>query len=294
MGPNVWTVKNQQYIMALAALLAGVCALGGCEGEYILTVPDQIARIGETANVVIRVERYEVGSLRMDIEGAPIRLQVGDLTEHGAFTDEMGFTGLLTDAGYAGTAVEVPKKEGRYVLKVSLQDDLGDEAYAEAPLYVWPHDVSVTAVDLDALPRAKDVAAVLAKDALDEIAKTSRLVYFTQNDVGDNPTTRGKITGCGYPEGPLFTWRRSYTHYVRTGKLRLPRRIIESRLVMHLGYLRKLFPGLKTGVCTTEAAAREFARVGIRPVIVGPVEILDLNTTRRVDWPRLKQHGAGQ
>jgi len=277
----------------LAAILACVWAQAGCGGEYILNVPDQIAQIGQTANVVIRLERYEFASLRMSVEGAPIRLQVGDLLEHGAYTDEMGYTGLVTEDGYAGTAVDVPDEEGKYVLKISLQDDLGDEAYAEAPVYVWPRDVRVTAVDLDALPGAEDPVAGLAKAALDAIAATSRIVYLTQNDVADKPASRKKITACGYPDGPVSTWRRSYWHFVRTGKLRLPRFVVESRLVMHLRYLRALFPGLKAGVCTSEAAAREFAKWGIRPVLVGPVDAVDLDATRRLDWWHLMKRGTG-
>ncbi len=122
-------------------MLACVCALAGCRGQYIITLGDQVAPAGGNANVAMRLERYEFGSLRMSVEGQPMRFQVGDRPENerGAYTDVLGFTGTL-DEPLAGTAVPVPEEPGKYVLKVSLQDDLGDEAHAEAALYVWKRD----------------------------------------------------------------------------------------------------------------------------------------------------------
>ena len=270
-----------------------VCAwaLCGCGGEYILSVPDQVAPAGGGANVVIRLERYEFASFRMSVEGAPMRFQVGDLLEVGAYTDEMGFTGLLTEAGYAGTAVGVPEAEGTYVLTVSLQDDEGDEAHAAVPVYVWSRRSALTAVDVDALPRADEMGAVSAKAALDAIAASSHVVYLTQDDVGEKSVVREKIIKAGYPDGPVFTWRRSYVHFVRTGPLRLPQFVRESRLVMHLRYLKALFPGLACGICTTSDAAGELARAGITPVLVGRADAEGLTVTRRQDWSDLAQRG---
>jgi len=277
--------------LSLALVVACAAALCGCGGEYILTVPDMVAPVGETANVVIRLQRYEFASLRMSVEDAPMRFQVGDLLEVGAYTDELGFTGLLTDKGYAGTAVPVPETEGTYVLNVSLQDDEGDEAHAATPVYVWPRDAALTAVDVDALPPADEMGSVAAKTALDAIAKTSRVVYLTRDDVGDKAAVRAKIARAGYPDGPVFTWRRSTLHFVRTGPLRLPQFVRESRLVMHLRYLKALFPGLARGICTTSAAARELARAGITPVVVGPADPDGLTVTRRRDWSDLAARG---
>ncbi|MBL7133740.1 MAG: hypothetical protein ISS78_06550 [Phycisphaerae bacterium] len=288
-------MRNGQYMTALAAILACAWSLAGCGREFVVTVPDQVAQVGGKANVVIRLERYEFASLKMTVEGAPMRVQVGDRLECGAYTDELGFTGWLSESGFGeGTGVPVPDKAGKYVLNVSLQDDMGDEAHAEAPVYVWPREEKLTAVDLDALPDAGDAAAPLAKAAVDEIAKTSHVVYLTQTDVEDKPAARSKVAACGYPDGPVFTWRRRYRHFVRTGKYRRPRIVDESRLVMNLWYLRGLFPDLKAGVCIDVAAAREFENSGIRPVLVGPAEATGIKATRRVDWLDLMQKGTGQ
>ena len=294
--PNVTTVTIGRVILRLTGAWVCVSALAGCGGEYILTVGDQVATAGGEANVIIRLEKYEFVSYRTPAEGQPMRFQVADLLECCAYTDELGFTGssILTERGYAGTAVPVPKKEGKYVLKVSLQDDRGREAYAEVPVYVWLRGSPVTAVDLDSLPVAEDPAAAEAKSALAAIAKISHVVYLTQTDVGDKPPVRAKLTACGYPDGPVLTWRRSYLHYfARTGPLRLPQHIRESRLVMHLEPLRTILVGLKVGVCTTQSAAREFAKAEIRPVLVGTAAE-GLAVTRRADWADLARRGTGK
>ena len=283
--------------LRLTGVLVCVLALAGCGGEYIITVSDQVAPAGGSANVVIRLERYEFASIRKSVEGAPIRLQVVDqvppLLECGAYTDEIGFTGALTDQGYAGTAVPVPKKEGKYVLRVSLQDNRGDEARSETPVYVWQRDSSVTAVDLDSLPAAEEPAAAHAGAALARVAKNSHVVYLTQTDAGDKDAARAKVTTRGYPDGPVLTWRRSTLHFARIGPLRLPQFVRESRLVMHMKYLKALLPGLKAGLCATAPAAREFAEAGISPVIVGTADTEGVAATRRADWADVSRQGTG-
>lgn len=287
------TVKIRRLLLRFMGVILCAWAPAGCSGEYILTVPDQVVPAGGKANVVMRLERYEFASLRTSVEGAPIRFQVGKLLERCAYTDELGFTGTLTDEGYAGTDVPVPKKPGKYVLTVSLQDDAGDEAHAEAPVYVWGPDRPVTAVDLDSLPSADDDEAGDAKAAMARIAESSHVVYLTRDDVDDKADARAKLTTCGYPDGPVLTWRRSTIHFARVGPLRLPQFIHESRLVMHMKYLRRRLPSLQTGVCTTENAAREFAKAGIRPVLVGDKDAEGLTVTRRTDWADLAGKGTG-
>lgn len=277
--PNVPTVtRTRRLILRLTGVLVCVCALAGCGGQYIITVGDQIARAGDAANVVIRLERYEFASFRMSVEGRPMRFQVRDLLECGAYTDELGFTGGATEEGYVGTLVPVPKEPGKYVLKVSLQDDQGDEAYAEAALYVWKKDSPVVAVDLDTLPTAADPAISDARSALARLAKTSHVVYLTQTDVADKAISRSKVSSCGYPDGPVLTWRRSYVHLARVGPLRMPRLIRnESRQVMPASHLKDLLGGLDMGLCATISAAHEFRKAGIRPVVV----------TRRASWAQI-------
>ena len=293
-GPNGATVIKRPENLSVALMAACVMALCGCGGEYILTVPDLVAPPGETANVVIRLERYEFASLRMTVEGAPMRFQVGKLLEVGAYTDEMGFTGLLTDAGYAGTAVPMPETEGTYVLNVSLQDNEGDQAHVETPVYVWARGSALTAVDLDSLPVAEEMDAVYARAALAAVAMTSHVVYLTQAGVGDKAALREKIVTAGYPDGPVFTWRRSTLHFVRTGPLRLPQFVRESRLVMHMRYLKALYPGLAGGICTTSGAAAELAEAGIMPVLVGEADVEGLTVTRRSTWSDLARRGVAK
>ena len=240
----------------------GLCVglLAGCGGQYVITVGDQVAPAGGEAAVVVRLQQHEFSDVKRNIEHAPMRLRIDDGPERGAFTDELGF---------AGTTVRAPAEPGKFRLTVAMQDAAGDEASRDAPVYVWKKDAAVAAVDLDALPEVGESAAAEARTALSRTAEKYKLLYLTRTDVYDLAPARQKFEAAGYPSGPILVWQRRYRHFARSGSLRLPQVITESKLMTSLSYLRELFPNLKVAVCGSEAASKPFREAGISAVIIG-------------------------
>ena len=241
-------------------LLLGAAIICGCEGQYILTVPDQVVPVGSDAPVVVRVQRYEFASWRMSIEGEPMRFRIADGLERCAFSDELGFAAATTPA---------PQKPGKYDLLVALQDKQGDEAAIRAPAFVWPADAPVAAVDLDSLPGPGRQWAPQAREAVVRLAKTLRIVYVTRISPYEHASLRAKVSECRYPDGPILVWRAKYRHFARTGPLRFPKLVTEARMVADLSFLRKRFKNLTLGVSTSSESARAFRAAGLTPVVIG-------------------------
>lgn len=262
-------------------LLPAVC--GGCAGQYILTVPDQVAPAGGQAVCVIRVQRAEVALLALPVPDAAMRLRVDDGDERGAYTDALG---------YAGTTVRVPATPGRYTLRVALQDPRGDEAHASAPLYVWEPNRPAFAVDLDSLPPAlmKD-AATAAKAALLRLASEGDILYMTRRAVEEHPAAHQELARAGFPDGPVLLWQRERWHVVRENQWSIPRVVVESRLVNQIAGLRTMFPGLQTGVTSSDLSAKAFAEAGLKVVLIGPAAAVGPNVVRRADWNDLARQG---
>ena len=241
-------------------LLLGAAIICGCEGQYILTVPDQVVPVGSDAPVVVRVQRYEFASWRMSIEGEPMRFRIADGLERCAFSDELGFAAATTPA---------PQKPGKYDLLVALQDKQGDEAAIRAPAFVWPADAPVAAVDLDSLPGPGRQWAPQAREAVVRLAKTLRIVCVTRISPYEHASLRAKVSECRYPDGPILVWRAKYRHFARTGPLRFPKLVTEARMVADLSFLRKRFKNLTLGVSTSSDSARAFRAAGLTPVVIG-------------------------
>ena len=268
-------------------MLAAVA--GGCGGQYILTVPDQVAPAGGETACVVRLQRNDFFVLSLAVKKAALRFQAGGGSERGAYTDELG---------YAGAAVPVPAAEGRYAMRVSHMDSEGEEIVVEAPAYVWPAEASVVVVDLDFLPHHKGRVAEQTVAALGQLAQGNRILYFTRQSVRRHAALHKKLGELGYPHGPILLWQREHWHIVREGKYRIPRMVVESRLVSQLASLKRQFPTLRAGVCGTELAARAFAAEGLNVVVVGS-EKVTLPTSsgnppvliRRASWAELEKKG---
>jgi len=93
--------------------------VGGCGGEYILTVPDQLSAAGGDITVVARLQRNDFFVVNLAAEKAYLRFQIGDGLERSASTDELG---------YSGVRLAMPEKPGRYDMAIRYQDDDGDES----------------------------------------------------------------------------------------------------------------------------------------------------------------------
>ncbi len=261
--------------------LACLASLAGCGGQYVLTIPDQVAPTGGHVAAVVRLEQYEFASFMMSVEDAPMRVRVADGTERAAFTDVMGF---------AGTTVPAPAKPGKYDLHVAMQSIRGDEVEGVAPAYIWAPTAKVLAVELEALPDMSDPTADDALAALRRIAKDTHIVYLTRRSPYEMAAARRKITDVGYPDGPVLAWRQSFTHLTRVGRLRLIWFVTESNLVSRVEYLRRIFPGLKHGICGSAQSGMAMAKAGAEPILVGQ-EGPAPHYVQRSSWDELARGG---
>lgn len=267
----------------LGAALAALAA-SGCGGQYIVTVPDQIAPAGGEATAVVRLQRNDFFVLAPAVKSAAIRFRVADGPEKGAYTDKLG---------YAGTTVPVPAKAGRYRLMVSHLDDYGDEVVAAAPVYVWQPDRQLVAVDMDCLPGLWLGSSEQAARAMRRLVVGANLLYLTRQSAGRHAQAHKTLTQAGYPDGPILTWQRQRWHIVREGRFNLPRVVVESRLVSQLPEIRRVFPKMTLGVCDSALAAKAFAAAGMQVALVGGAAAdIPTEVRRHKSWADLAAKGS--
>ncbi len=254
-------------------LVLMLAAAGGCSGHYIMTVPDQIAATGGENAAVMRLQRNEFLRLALAVEKAPMRFNIDGGPERCGFTDKLG---------YAGAVLTAPARRGVYTMTVSLQDSDGEEVSTQVPVYVFNSDTQVCAVDLDCLPKGYDRKTTDAVAALQQVADTANVIYFTSKSVSQNEELHRQLAATGYPDGPILLWHRERWHIVREG--RWPKLVIESKMVSQLPQLREMFAGMTRGVCTSQAAAKSFAEVGMNVIMISTGKITTDKTTRYNSW----------
>jgi hypothetical protein len=239
--------------MWIVQLLLLSAVASGCGGYYTLTVGDHVTDVGTDAVVVVRLQRNDFFVLNFPAEEALMRFQVADGVERGAYTDALG---------YAGTVVPVPEKCGRYTLNVNHSDTEGEETSAMAAMFVWGPWRDVVAVEAESLPLADSKDNISARAALKRLSENSNIVYLTRRAVSQHGAIHCQLTNAGYPDGVVLLWQRRRWHVVREGRFKLPRIVVESRLVSQLPELRKKFPKLSVGLCTSPLAGRAFSKAG--------------------------------
>ncbi len=262
---------------AMIAIL-GAAVLGGCSGNYIMTVPDQVAPAGGDAAAVIRLQRAEIALMALPVEGAAIRFRIAGQLQRGAYTDKLG---------YAGTTVPAPDKPGKYTLVVEHMDKEGDEINKDVPCYVLDAKRPVIAVDLACLPHYGSAGAVEARDAMQRLAKEAPIVYVTDRAVSEHFNIHQGLALEGFPDGAVLMWQHENYHIVRDGPMKMPRIVVESRLVSQLPTLQKIFPQLKTGITDSPAGARMFAQAGMNVIAIGPAPMEGATVTRCAAWTAL-------
>jgi len=197
---------------------------------------------------------------------------------------------------------------------VSHLDFEGEEVSATVPLYVWDAAKAVVAVDLDSLPTSRrsflassranwsrmtggtappsgPQAVAPARRALARVAAGANVIYLTRDEVKTHRRLHGWLTAEGYPDGPILLWQRRRWHIVRTGRFRIPRVVIESRLVSQLSELRKAFPRMGLGVSASSLAAKSFAEAHLRCVVIGGAKVRSTNPIRFASWGELAEKG---
>ena len=291
-------------LLGLSLLLIVV---GGCGGEYILTVPDQVSSVGGDVTVVARLQRNDFFILNLASVKSYLRFQIGDGLERSASTDKLG---------YSGVRLVVPKKPGRYDLAIRYQDDDGDEVAKTVGAYAWAPDKPVIAVDMDPLPRrrakltqgrkgwwtalvkytvdllprATPADAPSARAALAQLAERANILYLTRRSVVNHLQCRSELSQHGYPDGPVLMWRRQRWHLV-PGRFKIPKVVVESRLVSQIAELRKTFTKMSVGISQSSLAGRAFVEAGMTAVIVGDAPLDGEKVMRVATWKELAEKG---
>lgn len=270
--------QMRKYLWPLAclALLAT-----GCGGQYIMTTPDQLASTDGEANVVVRLQRNDFFVLALAVPDAALRLRVDDMPERGAFTDELG---------YAATKVPTPTETGVYAMQIVHSDLEGDQVRGRSRVFVLEPEAPIVAVELDALPWEISSQKPHAVAALRRLAGEARIIYLTRQDAEAHPRLHESLARQGYPDGPILIWQHRRVHLV-PGMWRLPKLVVESRLVSELPQLHREFLNLRAGLCTSPLAARAFAQAGLTPMIVGGAAPEVSEAVRVESWQALATGG---
>ena len=269
--------------MKKISLLLMVClATSGCGGYYTMTVGDHVGPTGTEVPVVVRLQRNDFFFLNFPVKNAVMCFRVADGELRAAYTDK---------SGYAGTTVPTYSKPGRYTLHVDHMDAQGEEISADVPIFLWDPKREVIAVDADALPLLNHEGADAAAASLRGLNKNADIIYLTRKPVQKHSEMHRQLETGHYPDGVILLWKHKRWRVERGGRFNLPRVVIESRLISQLPELRKMFPKLSVGICTSTIAAKTFAAAGMRSVIVGspPAEVP--NCTSRNSWTELGKKG---
>lgn len=251
----------------------------GCGGQYNLTVPDQVAATGSDAAVVVRLQRQEVSLLQLSVQGAAIRLRIGEGPQRGAYTDK---------SGYAAALVPMPLTPQRTTILAQHMDLDGREVEAAALAYAWDRRSNVVAVALDDLPASGPARAEAAR-ALADVSKTANILYVTQEDFPRHAAQHRGLAEGGFPDGPVLVWQRQSWRVVTDERTDIPRLVLETRLVSQLDQLRQAFPNLRIGIGTEEFSARGFLQAGLSCVVVGDRKVPASagKVIRRATWSQV-------
>jgi len=281
--------------------------LAGCGGDYILTVPDQLSAAGNDITVVARLQRNDFFILNLASVKAYLRFQIGDGIERCASTDKLG---------YSAVRMSMPRKPGRYDLAIRYQDDDGDEVAKTIAVYAWDPAKPVIAIDMDPLPRRRakltqgrkgwwtalvkytidllprtaPADAPSARAALARLAEKANILYLTRRTVVNHSQCRSELSRHGYPDGPVLMWRRQRWHLV-PGRFKIPKVVVESRLVSQLDDLRKIFSNMWVGISKSSLAGKAFINAGMKAVIVGDAPLEGEKVMRIATWKELAEKG---
>lgn len=263
-------------MMNVRNLLLLLLAVGGCGGQYTLSLSDHVAAAGRDAPVVARLQRNDFFVLNLGISDAWLSFSSDGGSPRAACTDKLG---------YAGTALPANGKPGRYPLRVDYLDDLGEEVFTKAELFVFDPAGPVVAVALDDLPADGSYEATCAKMVLGRLSRRAGLIYLTGKPISQYGRLHDQLGKAKYPVGAILPWRRQRWHIVHEGKL--PKIVISTRLVSQLPELRKFLPGLSAGICSSPIAAKAYKSAGMRAIVVGAAA-KQFGSDGRGSWDELR------
>ncbi|MCD4825962.1 MAG: hypothetical protein K8S55_15330 [Phycisphaerae bacterium] len=277
----------------------------GCGGYYILSAPDQLASTDGAAVPVARLQRNDFFVMAFPVPRGPMRFRVypaglaqkyiespdpcpNQGPERGCATDKLGYAAVKITMDQ----LPVSAKPGKYDLKVTLQDYEGEEETVIVPLYVWDPSKPVVAVDMDCLGLSRFGGEGDTAAAITRLAKTANILYLTRKSSPTQQKYHDRLADFEFPDGPILQWQRERWHIVRDGKFKLPRVIVETRLVSQLSELSQTFPKLKVGVTNNALAAKAFVDAGLKCAIVGNNWLKGSQLMHYPSWATMADRGV--
>jgi hypothetical protein len=258
-------------------LIAAAASLGGCEGQYTFTIPEQVAPAGDVAIVVAKLQKSEFANISPPAKNICMRFKVADGPLSAAYTD---------NRGYAAANVSVPAVAGRYHVVAEIMDKDGREASAFSPVYVLEVHPAAVAIDLECLAGLSKNEFAQAQATLAAISQRAYIIYFTDS-TADQTHRHEQLKAEGFPDGAILQWQRQFWHATKEGVT--SRVIVEDRMVSQLPILRQMLPNLKMGVANSRLSAEAFAKADMKCIAVGPESIFQKMpaSAQRMNWQQL-------
>ncbi len=196
-------------VLLLAATCACMPGAGGCHSPYILTVEDQVYRVGDEMMLVGKLEYRGVYIFNKGTDDKQVRFYLDGRPIGEAETN---------DEGYAHVDCEAPAPGG-HRLAVAYERNGLRAAEAEATVFAWHRHEPILVVDLDNTvvdTRTRDLLSRSgtetssplpeAPEVLGELARSFHIVYLTGRPRELIVKTREWLQRQGFPTGPLLTW----------------------------------------------------------------------------------------
>lgn len=266
-------MRKSYGLCVLAAIAALSALVAGCNGEYILTVPEQVAPAGGEAAVVARLQRREVGPVLLAAGDASVSMRVQDGPTRGAYTDTQG---------YAAATVPVPQAPGVYHAALEHIDKDGHEVRTFVPVYVWDPQRPVIAVDVDGLEASWTAKSGDAAKAMQKLGERYNIVYLSSRSVTEHAKLHVSLQAAGLPDGAVISWESSHM-FIGGGNGQFN--------AAQLTLLQKAFPHLEAGLTNRNAAAAVFSGIGMKTVAIGPEKVSAPRTTTRASWTEVANKG---
>jgi len=240
--------------------LALLSCLAGCGGQYRLASPDQLAEPAGEALTIARLTRQEVYLLDLPVKNALLRFYIASeqqqASQRAAFSDS---------EGCASAAVPVPDKPGVHSIVITHQDIDGKVVWTQVPLYVWPADSALVAVEIEAIPTCGENAEH-ARAALNELSTSRKVVYLTTKSLRHHHKLHSRLANENLPAGPIVAWT--------------PEQITPGQ-AEPLSEIRRMFPNLTAGICASRKSAKALQSAGLEA----------MTTQTGADWPGVSAVG---
>ncbi len=260
------TVRGRIIVFLVCAAFVGTAGYYLiCEiwQDVKLTVYDQLARPGEKAELIAKLEQKGPLGFNQDMKGCPVRFWSA------MFKVTEGRTGAN---GIARVRVEFPSDAygpGNFNAEFPGAD-YRKPANAPGRVFLWSREARILVLDIDHTLYGLDLnttvrsqaddhpALAEAAQVLTELNQTYYIVYLTHCEDGQFHDTQAWLKEKGFPDGPCFC--RSF----------YPAQTQEGFKLQFVTDLARRFPKTQIGVGDRPSDAKAYLANGLRAFILDP------------------------